>query len=248
MSPARRFAAAALLLSVAFWQWPTESHAWFGPIAMMPAIHAGGGAVGESGLHFDESGLPYFGGYDYANDSTTWGTPVWLRAMAEGDQVWPSRYKFYAVDSCTVRGFLQRNINGTWYDYYDYTADLIHVLPSISGYNLSQTIQYSGQWLYATVGGVSNCSYTTGAHAHLAGDVRYFQLALASHSSETCWADSSQCNIGSVRKHYQCPWQFTAAAPGRSGTVFSGSQDYLCEKWSFSYTGRTDSTPALRIP
>jgi hypothetical protein len=236
------------LLIVAAWQWPSQAHAVFGPLALMPAIHAGGGAVGDSGLHYDEAGLPYFGGYDYANSSTTWGTTVWLRGMAEGDQMYPSRYKFYAVDSCTVRGFLQRAIGGAWYDYYNYTADWIHVLPSISGYNVTQTVQYAGSWMYMTIGGVSSCSVTTGPHAHMAGDTRYFQLALAYHSDETCWADGSQCNIGNVRKHYACPWQYTAAAPGRSGTVFTGNQDYICEKWSFSTSGRTDSTPGLRIP
>lgn len=137
----------------------------------MPAIHTGGASLGEYGLHFDEAGDSEMGAYDYSAPSPT---AAWIRARADGNQIYPTRYKYWKESACEVRGRLQLFIPGVWYDYWQYDLHLIHVYRASSGTQYTQTIQYAGEWLYhsvATVVDAPTCPPNTGDHVHLSGRV-----------------------------------------------------------------------------
>lgn len=156
-----------MLIGAAVLYWPRASHAvTYGPLAMMPAISTNGGALNEEGLHFDETNLPGFGGYDY---SAAAYTPAWIRGARE-TQFYPSRYMYWNDGTCKVTGRLQLLISGSWYDYWQYDVHVLDIYPGVSGTQYTQVVQFAGQWLYVTVGSVANpvdCPPNNGAHAHL---------------------------------------------------------------------------------
>src|SRR3970040_2940998 len=104
-------------LTIAAVAWPRSAAGVYGPIAVMPAIYTGGGALNEEGLHFDEIASNQWGGYDYAAPKNT---AAWLRGTAEGDQFYPARYMYFKINDCQLTARLQRAIGGSWYDYYHY--------------------------------------------------------------------------------------------------------------------------------
>lgn len=118
---------------------PTKAYT-LGPFDLMPAISTGGGSLAEFGLHYDETLAPDFGGYDY---SAGVGTPTYIRAKAEGDQYYPTRFKYWTENSCQVTGRLQQYIGGAWYDYWQYDVHLYHVAPNVPYVSYTSYVQYA---------------------------------------------------------------------------------------------------------
>jgi hypothetical protein len=238
-----RVAALLALVAVTAMNWPIGTQAnSYGPLAIMPAIHTGGGALSEFGLHFDEADSE-MGAYDY---SAGGGTNAWIRARANGDQPFPTRYKYWKESDCDVRARLQLQISGVWYDYYQYDLRLIHVYRTSPGTQHTQAVQYTNDWLYHSVGQVvyaPACPPNTGDHVHLSGRVHGDGwLVIGPKSNDTCWSDSVQCNtVMSMfkRLHSFCPSSWSGWTQQRSGTV----AQYICATWQLMT--RDDETAAF---
>lgn len=240
---AGRLAVSVVLIVIALVNWPGARAAGYGPLAAMPAIHTAGGPLNEEGLHFDELGDPEMGAYDYA---ASVGTNAWLRGMAEGDQIYPTRFKYWKENSCKVHARLQLLINGQWYDYWQYDIHIIHVKSSLSSVYATQSVSYSGDWYHVVVGSVESptlCPPATGSHVHLSGRMYGSGwFSLYPHANDTCWADSTQCDTVmsmSKRLHSTC-LSWNGWTNNRSGTIAS----YTCESWSVMT--RDDVTPAFK--
>lgn len=212
-------------------------------IDIKPSIHCGGGNVADYGLHYDESGAPAFGAYDFSGCGAGVGTNAWPGAQAQIDQIFPARYMYWTESACSVKGRLQRYVSGSWTDYYDWDVRVLHLanMPQYTSY--TQQVTYNGDWLYVVVGTLANCA-TSQPHAHLSAYLNS-SFIVTSKSDDTCWTDSSQCSIGTVKKHdiySTCPpgsWNTTGT--GRSGTV----SQYICETWSLRW--RSDQTSVFRV-
>lgn len=232
------------LTALAVLRWPTSSQATgVGSLSLMPAISTGGGSLAEEGLHYDEIGGSGFGGYDYAANV---GTSAYLRAYAEGDQPFPTRFKYWKDSKCKTTGRLQLYISGTWYDYWQYDVHILDVLSSVSSVSYTQTVTYGGDWLYAIVGTVApsvDCPPNTGGHAHLsANNTNGGWWAWHPKSIDTCWSDATTCDtVMSMwkRLHQTCS-AWNGWTQNRSGTI----SQYICESWSVMY--RDDQTPAFK--
>jgi len=242
MSNVTKILIAGVLSLVALAYWPRGARAAFGPLAIMPSISTSGGPLTEYGLHFDETADPEMGGYDY---SAAVGTAVWVRGTAWGDRVYPARYYYWQESSCEVYARLQQYVQAAWWDYPAADIHINHVIPTILYSGPTQTVQYTGDWWYVTVGTVSTpaqCPPNSGDHSHLSGRVTGSgALDVYAKSNDTCWTNGTQC--GSVmptsKRLFSTCTTWSGMTTGKSGNY----SQYYCATWQ--YETRTDQVPAF---
>jgi|GEM_PF-5237827 len=198
--------------AVAVFSWSQPAKAVDPALHIMPPVW--GGNFYDYGLHYDEASA-LCGAYDY---SVSLGSASWIRAMAYDTMNYDTRYQYFSTGTCSATGRMQRLIDGTWYSIYDRDLHWVHVAIAGQYVKYTTSVFHSGQWFYADdVGAVSDCGLQTGPNLHMSGQIGTY-LTVFPKSNDTCWSNSTQCNIGTVRKHSSCTsWSGTGS--GRSGTA-----------------------------
>lgn len=218
-----RFVLTVTFVVISLSSWSQTAKAVDPALHIMPPVW--GGSFYDYGLHYDETSS-LFGGYDY---SVSLGTASWIRGMAYDTLNYDTRYQYFSTGTCSATGRMQRLIGGTWYSIYDRDIHWIHISVPSAYVKYTSSVFYTGQWFYASdVGAVDDCGLQTGANLHMSGQIGAY-LSVAPKSNDTCWSNSTQCNIGTVRKHSTCTsWSGTGS--GRSGTA---AQYIACDNSNF---------------
>jgi hypothetical protein len=208
---------------VAITAWDRPARAADPALHIMPPVW--GGSFYDYGLHYDETSS-LFGAYDY---SVSLSTASWIRGMAYDNLNYTTRYQYFSTGTCSATGRMWRLINGTWYAIYDRDLHWTHIDTSTAYVKKTSSVTLSGDWFYASdVGAVDDCGLQTGANLHMSGQIGSY-LSVAPKSNDTCWSDSSQCNIGTVRKHSTCT-TWSGSGSGKSGTA---AQYIACDNPDF---------------
>lgn len=229
-----RLALSAIFVAVAITYWPVQvGHAL--PVTHVSIMSSKTGTMTHAGLHFDDGTL---GAYDYGGSYT-----AYLRGMLPEYNTYIVRYQYWDEGICRVRGRMQRWVNSAWYTDYDHDVDIFHLNSRPAYVSYTQQVQANGAWFYASVGTASECASPGEAHSHL-GVTFSSYMSNTYKSSDTCWANNSECNImggRTVAKHGNnppppygdgglCPGQQNGTATNLSGGVID---PYACQEWSY---------------